>query len=143
MYNLLGRQTFVFPAMVSLPQPKYTLGDVVCDLYELRSEIAHGRKIREGFRKEVGFEDVDGNLIDGYERSYQRRQILEETALFLLCLALRTVLTNNLTDVVADEGRWREHLERWSVSAASAQDCPKMRSAAQGSRIPYDRDCAT
>jgi hypothetical protein len=112
MHNLLGRKTFVFPAMVYLPQPKYTLGDVVCDLYELRSEIAHGRKIRDGFRKEVGFQDVDGNQIDGYEHSYLRRQILEEAALFLLCLALRTVFTNNLTDVVADAGRWREHLER-------------------------------
>jgi len=112
LFNFLRRQTFVFPAMVCLPQPKYTLGDVVCDLYELRSEIAHGREIRKAFLEEVGFEDVDGNLIDGYERSYQRRQILEEAALFLLCLALRTVFTNNLTDVVADAGRWREHLER-------------------------------
>jgi hypothetical protein len=110
MCNLLGRQTFVFPAMVSLPQPQYTLGDVVCDLYELRSEIAHGGRIRERFRKAVGFEDAQGNLIDGYERNYQRRQILEEAALFLLCLAQRTVFTNNLTDVVADEGRWRKHL---------------------------------
>lgn len=110
LFNLLGRQTFVFPATGYLPQPKYTLGDVACDLYQLRSLIAHGREIGKAFRAQVGFQDVDGNLIDGYERSYQYRQILEEAALFLLCLALRTILTNKLVGVVADTGHWRDCL---------------------------------
>ena len=109
--NFLGRKTCVFPAIGGLPQPKYTLGDVVCDLYVLRSDIAHGKKIHKRFREKVCFQDVDGNLIDGYEGSYQHGEILEEAALFLLCLALRSVFTNNLIDIVADDLRWRDHLE--------------------------------
>ncbi len=112
LYNLLGAQPFVFPGSASLPQPRYTLCDVAGDLYELRSEIAHGKKIPKKFREEIGFEDVERNLVDGYERSYRRRQILEEAALFLLCSALRTVFTNGLTETVADAARWRDYLEK-------------------------------
>jgi hypothetical protein len=116
LFNFLGRQTFVFPAVADLAQPQYTLGDVVLDLYELRNTIAHGGTIHKRFRDELGFKDVGGNLIDGYNHTYQRRQILEEAALFLLCSALRRVFVNNLTGIVADTKGWRDHLEKQVAS---------------------------
>jgi hypothetical protein len=82
----------------------------------LRNTIAHGGTIHKRFRDELGFKDVGGNLIDGYNHTYQRRQILEEAALFLLCSALRRVFVNNLTGIVADTKGWRDHLEKQVAS---------------------------
>ena len=58
LFNLLGRQTFVFPAVADLAQPQYTLGDVVLDLFELRNAIAHGGTIHKRFRDEIGYKDM-------------------------------------------------------------------------------------
>ena len=110
--NLLGRTTRVFPPARWIAQPRYILDDVAHDLYELRNLIAHGSAISERFRREVGFEDMEGRLIDGYSSAYQYRQVLEESALFLLCSALGTIFTQGLTDAVADPKRWRAHLDR-------------------------------
>ncbi|MEJ2006899.1 MAG: hypothetical protein P8Z30_01890 [Acidobacteriota bacterium] len=107
--NLLGRRTYVFPPIDGV-QPKYQVGDVALDLYKLRDKIAHGLAIPKEFREITGFEDVGGKLIDGMYRYCQYRHVLEEAALFLLCSALKTVFTRNLTEVVADLSTWREYL---------------------------------
>jgi len=112
--NLLGQGTPVFPSAEFIGQPRYTVGDVADDLCDLRNAIAHGNEIPSKFRKETGFEDARGKLIDGYSSAYQYRNVLEESALFLLCAALKTIFIRDLTDNVADEKRWRAYLKQRS-----------------------------
>jgi hypothetical protein len=112
IFNLLGENTRIFPQDDILNrQPKYTVGDVADDLYELRSEIAHGREISRRFREKTGFLTENGHSVEGIFQDYQYRQVLHECAVFLLCQALRKIFLLNLADVVASERKWRERLQ--------------------------------
>ena len=52
LHNLLGADTLIFPPdKIMNRQPKYKVSDVSGDLYDLRSEIAHGREISKRFRE--------------------------------------------------------------------------------------------
>ncbi len=111
LHNLLDADTLIFPpGKFTSSQPTYKVGDVSRDLYQLRSDIAHGREIRMKFREQTGFKAVDGGDIPGNLPVTQYRQVLEECAVFLLAAALRKVLTLNLFDVTASESRWRQRL---------------------------------
>jgi hypothetical protein len=102
LVNLLGADTFVFPPdRFFNRQPRYTVGDVVKDLFELRSEIAHGKTIGKKFRESTGLQNVDGRSVASPADKFQYRQVLEECAAFLLCAALRKVLTSNLLTTLA------------------------------------------
>lgn len=111
LQNLLGADTPVFPPdKIMNRQPKYRVSDVAGDLYELRSQIAHGREISKRFRETTGFKAVDGGDISGAFSDCQYRQVLEECAVFLLASALRKVLTLNLLEEIANERKWRQRL---------------------------------
>lgn len=111
LHNLLGANTPIFPPdKIMNRQPKYKVKDVSDDLYELRSEIAHGREISKRFREKTGFKAIDGFDMAGVFPNYQYRQVLGECAVFLLANALRKVLTLNLLDEIANEKKWRQRL---------------------------------
>lgn len=109
--SFLGTDSFVFPVLPSFGLPKYRVGEVASDLYDLRSCIAHGKEIPDKFRQSSGFVDINGHLIDGYEKDFQYRQVLEECALFLLCRALTKVYECGLVEKVANASQWRQVLE--------------------------------
>lgn len=111
MIRLLGRESFVFPEAEFFGQPKYRIEDVLEDLYELRSCIAHGQEIPEKFRKESGFPDTSGKCIELYKPGYTYRGVLEECSLFMLCRALRTVFLSRLVPTVVNTKEWRRFLE--------------------------------
>jgi len=111
VHNLLGADTLIFPPdKIMSRQPKYKVGDVSGDLYELRSEIAHGREISKKFREKTGFKTIDGCEISGVFPDYQYRQVLGECAVFMLASALRKILTLNLLDEIASEKKWRQRV---------------------------------
>jgi hypothetical protein len=111
LHNLLGADTLIFPPDRTMcRQPKYRVGDVSGDLYELRSEIAHGREISKKFREKTGFKAIDGRDIPGVLSDYQYRHVLGECAVFLLASALRKILTMNLLDEIASGKKWRRRL---------------------------------
>jgi hypothetical protein len=111
LINLLGGDTFVFPPDRNFHrQPTYKVFDVVKDLFELRSEIAHGKQISKKFRETTGILTVGGMSLSTPLDRYQYRQVLEECAVYLLCAALRKVLTSDLVHDVGNEKRWRNRL---------------------------------
>ena len=111
LHNLLGAETLIFPPdKIMNRQPKYKVSDVSGDLYDLRSEIAHGREISKKFREKTGFKAMDGFEISGVFPDYQYRQVLGECAVFLLSSALKKVLLMDLLDDIASEKKWRQRL---------------------------------
>jgi hypothetical protein len=112
LQNLLGKDTFAFPPDRSRRQPKYTVADIAADLYELRSEIAHGRPVSKRFVALTDLLDMDGRSISTAFRSYRYRHVLKECSVFLLCQALRKVLTTDLVNSISGEKEWRERLKR-------------------------------
>jgi hypothetical protein len=111
LQNLLGRDTFVFPPDSLHHQPKYTVADIAGDLYDLRSEIAHGRSISSRFRELTDLLDKSGNKISTAFRQYRYRHVLEEGSVFLLCQALTKVLTTDLLNDIPRQKEWRERLK--------------------------------
>jgi hypothetical protein len=105
--QLLGADAQIFPASTTGLMPKYKVIDVAADLYQLRSEMAHGLPFHEKFRKKRGFV-IDGDQsISPDFADYRYDQVLEECAGFLLCKALRQVLLRNcMFDVHAN--CWRD-----------------------------------
>jgi hypothetical protein len=113
LHNLLGADTLIFPPdKIMNRQPKYKVSDVSGDLYDLRSEIAHGREISKRFREKTGFKAMGGFDISGVFPDYQYRQVLGECAVFLLASSLKKVLLMNLLDDIASERKWRQRLRR-------------------------------
>lgn len=102
---LLRQDAFVFPASRDGMQPSYRVGEVVDDLYSLRSEIAHGSRLSPRFMDYVGFFGTSG---ENLRPEYTHLELLEECALFLLQRCLKTVLATDLFNVVQDERQWRQ-----------------------------------
>lgn|GEM_PF-6176371 len=119
--NLLGKDHLIFPPTI-LGQPKYRVGEIVSDLYELRSELAHGREVGHKFRQAVGFRDEDGSDLKSDPSSCQYREVLHECALFLLCGTLRKIFTEKLP--VGEVTKWRALLENSAVADALARRPP-------------------
>jgi len=108
--NLLGPEFPIFPSDRYNRQPGYKVGEVGQDLYELRSEIAHGRGISKRFREPTGFLDSSGAPLSTAFATYRYRHVLEECAAFLLCQAIRKVVTTDLIVDIENEKRWRQRL---------------------------------
>jgi len=53
-----------------------------------------------------------GKPVSSEADRFQYRQVLEECAVFLLCAALRKVLTSDLLNDIESERRWRVHLQQ-------------------------------
>ena len=122
--NLLGPETLIFPEidLTEFGQPKYTVADLAKDIYEFRSLIAHGKKIPPKYwRPSFTFEDVEGNPITGYQNIETYGNLLHESSLLVLCMALRTVLSGDV-DLVEDTAKWRRHLDAPRRRRSSAQD---------------------
>jgi hypothetical protein len=101
--QLLGSDAQIFPTSTTGLVPRYKVIDVAADLYQLRTEMAHGLPFHEKFRKKRGFV-IDGDQpISPDFADYRYDQVLEECAGFLLCKALREILLRNcLFDVHAN-----------------------------------------
>ncbi len=112
LFNLLGERTFVFPPIdiFGFGQPKYRVGEVAEDLYELRSVVAHGGEIPAKFALACGFRDVSDTTIEVHEKNCLYLEVLEECALFLLCRALRYVFVSGLDRKVYNASEWRQEV---------------------------------
>ena len=108
--DFLGKDTFVFPAPDVLGQPGYRVEEIAADLYDLRSQVAHGNEIPKKYRIAVGFKDESRKLIPDLGPNTQYREVLEECAVFLLCRALRKVFTDKLVEKVGTKTEWRRQL---------------------------------
>ncbi len=115
--NLLGADAFVFPpGKLLTTQPKYRVGSIAGDLYELRNKVAHGLEIPRKFREETGFLAEDDTFalepIPGYGR-HLYRDVLGECAVFLLCKALKRVLLSDaLFEEINSTTEWKKCLAR-------------------------------
>jgi hypothetical protein len=83
LVNVFGETTFVLPKVDYMEQPRYRVGEVAGDIYELRSAIAHGSLIPTRCLEMVGLEDLRGKANTAYG-SVQYLQVMRECALFLL-----------------------------------------------------------
>jgi len=106
--HLLGRENLIFPPNKNGIQPRYTVGELVEGLYELRSLVAHGRQLSQRFLEVDGFLDTNGSAISP---DYTVAQVLEETALFMLSRVLRLILTTECFSEIANESTWRRRLK--------------------------------
>ncbi len=110
--RLLGAETQVFPALPDggLICRTYTVEEVAGEMFDLRSEIAHGRPIREKFWQPLP--DIPTGI---YEVAYlgmpALRNVLAEGALFLLCRALRTIILDGLASTFSSTRTWRDYLD--------------------------------
>lgn len=107
---VLGEQCAIFPSS-RCRQPRITVGDVVEDLYTLRSEIAHGSQPSARFNDVVGLWDTAGEPINTTDT---RAEMLEQSAMFVLSRLLKLVLSTDLFNDVETPSAWRQRLRtRW------------------------------
>lgn len=111
--NLLGANSYVFPADGSGRQPIYKVEKLASRMYKLRSLIAHGVEIDESFRRKVGFQATGGPFpLTGKFLNYLEADILNEPALFLLCAILRRiVVSKSLLDLFLVQDDWTHALD--------------------------------
>ncbi len=113
--RLLGPDSYVFGKGADWgTQPRVLVKEVAKDLYQFRSEIAHGKEISTRFREKRTLEStakspiICGDLGDKMEY----RAILHSAAMFLLSAGIRAVFTNaELYKEASDKGRWRAYLD--------------------------------
>lgn len=106
--NFLGANTLVLPAISTIGQPKYRVHEVLGDLFELRSIIAHGRRVEGKFLARCGLRMLDDHPTGIQEvDSCRYSQVLEECALFLLCRTLRRIFGEHLAETVGNEKHWK------------------------------------
>jgi hypothetical protein len=110
--NFLGAQTFVFAGSDGLGQPSFRVADIADDLYELRSVIAHGRRIPDKYWKPTEFKERSKEPLAQFDDCKLYHGLLSGCALFLLCTALRKIYLGGLLERVADSGAWRSLLDR-------------------------------
>jgi hypothetical protein len=109
--NLFGESNFVLPS-IEFGQPKYRVQDVADDIFELRSEIAHGQEIRAKFRAVGPFEDDTGKDIAVVAGSRVYSEVLHECSLFLLCRLMRWLFVQGLDDKVRDTTTWKRIIDQ-------------------------------
>jgi hypothetical protein len=110
--KFLGENELVFPPIDNgFMQPEYRVAEVVEDLYELRSEIAHGRRLGPKFLDRTTFK-VSGPLANQDTwRNEQYHVVLADCACFLLRKALLLILMDtSLFAAIQNERTWRRHL---------------------------------
>lgn len=123
--RFLGTDTLIFPP-TSLRglQPKYKVKDVLKELYRFRNVVAHGAEtFISPYREEHDLVDKQGCRIN--HEDYHYADLMQESALFLLCRSLRRVLTDGLVDEVKDEAKWKRRL-KIGASVQASKAIPKM-----------------
>ena len=107
--GFLGQQTLIFPETCYNQSPKYQVQEVLNDLFNFRNIVAHGREIpKSPYREQHYFLDTQGSVIYS---DYFYAQLMQESALFLLCKSLRKIFVEGLVAVVKDESKWRQKLK--------------------------------
>ena len=108
--GFLDPTTLIFPPTFAGCQPKYHVHEVLADLYEYRSIIAHGREIpKSPFRETHDFQDVRGQPINSND--YYYGELLCESALFILCKSLHKIFVENLVDEIKNEAKWKQRIK--------------------------------
>jgi hypothetical protein len=104
--RFLGTTTELFPPVSSNFPFSLTVEELVDDIYDIRSEIAHGRAISGRFRKPFRSEsanDFSGNYYTGVLYS----EFLRQGALRILTLSLEKIFLSNIVTEVASASKWR------------------------------------
>jgi hypothetical protein len=110
LVNILGNSTFVLPNCFD-SQPRYRVGEIAEELYDLRSKIAHGILIPAKFLKPVDLEDIHGKAISTFSGPVQYLNVMRECALFLLVRLLRKIFLENRVSMVKNIAMWRTRLD--------------------------------
>ena len=111
LINVFGETTLVLPRVDPSGQPRYRVGEIADELYDLRSAIAHGQLIPKKFLEHVGLQDIHGKEISTYLPKVQYFQVMRECALFLLIQLLRKIFLENRVSMVNDTALWRTRLD--------------------------------
>jgi hypothetical protein len=112
LYALLGDNSKVFPPEDGVYIQRATVvGDVARDLFELRSQVAHGRPIGQRFWESR--QDLE-SLFDPsvYVGPFRYRVLLEEASLSLLCRILRKMALEGLVSDFMVARNWKTRLDR-------------------------------
>jgi hypothetical protein len=117
--RLLDGDSLVFPQTDDVYVSRATLvRDVAKDLFQLRSEIAHGKAISKKFW-EVRYELRDSFPVGAYGNAPPRRTILlEESALALLTRLLQKTATE-LSGLYQDAKKWKAYLDNKTTTSAT------------------------
>jgi hypothetical protein len=110
LVNVLGEQTFVLPKVDPGGQPKYRVGEIAEEVYELRSKIAHGNLIPQKFLAQVRLKNVNEKTIESYAPPTQHLHIVRECALFLLIGVLKKIFLEDCAHLANSTGPWRTKL---------------------------------
>jgi hypothetical protein len=110
LINVLGEKSFVLPKVDPGGQPKYRVGEIAEDVYELRSKIAHGSLIPKKFLAQVRLKNVNEKNIESYAPATQYLHIVRECALFLLIGVMKKIFLEDFAKVANSTGLWRTKL---------------------------------
>ena len=110
LVHILGEQTFVLPKVDPGGQPKYRVGEIAEEVYELRSKIAHGSLIQKKFLEQARLTNVNDKIIESYVPPTQYLHIVRECALFLLIGVLKKIFLEDCAMVANSTSLWRSKL---------------------------------
>jgi hypothetical protein len=110
LVNVLGERSFVLPKVDPGGQPKYRVGEIAEEVYELRSKIAHGSLIPKKFLEQVRLKNTSDRNIESYAPPTQYLHIVRECALFLLIGVLKKIFLEDCAKVANSTGLWRSKL---------------------------------
>ena len=104
----LGEGHAVFPPVPGITVRQMTLRDVALNLFELRSNVAHGVKISEKFCKPLS-PVVPASGAVAYDRTPTLAAYLEEASLLLLTTVLRKIIHEDI-GIIDHPKVWRSRL---------------------------------
>jgi len=110
--NVLGESSFVLPNVEPGGQPKYRVGEMAEDVYELRSNIAHGNLISKKFLENTRLKNVQGKVIESYSPPTQYLHIVRECSLFLLIKVLKKIFLEDRAKVANSTKAWKTQLSK-------------------------------
>ena len=111
--SLLGPSTLVFPPSDGVfIERSTTVADVAADIYDLRSEVAHGMAINKKFgMQRDDMRPLLPHIAYGSEPP-RYFQLLEEATLSLLKQVLQKIFEEDLLDTFANASSWRKILKK-------------------------------
>jgi hypothetical protein len=111
LQKLLGKDARIFPEDRFGRWPTYTVAELAADMYEFRSLIAHGKEILQRYREPVAlrFEPGESDYLE--VETWSRGTLMIESIVFALIAALRTVITDGLTDRIRTQRAWKRWLD--------------------------------
>jgi hypothetical protein len=96
--SLIGGSTSIYPPgelLKSIPNPGYSVNDVIGEIYCLRNHIAHGDKVPDYYFAAPGRDDINTPLL-------KRWQMLTEALSFIVRRSILTILKDGLLNDFAD-----------------------------------------